>query len=109
HHPETLHPHRGRDENLRRRQLVGQLDLREEPEHVDAVVRAAHSRLEEADGERIGADDAQARARLPPDLGPGPEQHAKTLAGVVAADEDDAVLAGTRLCMWRDEDSAWHE
>ena len=66
---------------------------REEAEHVDAVVGDAEPREEQADGERIGPDDAQPSPGSPADLGPSAEQHLQALARLLPADEDDLLLA----------------
>ena len=72
--------------------------LAEEAEHVDPVLRHAVAREQEAYGERVGADDAEARARARVDRGPGTEQDGQTLARIVTADEDDVLaVAGVRL------------
>ena len=59
--------------------------------------RHAQPREQQPDGERIGTGDRQARAGSPPDLRPRAEQDVQALARLVAAGEDDAVLAPARI------------
>ena len=77
--------------------------LREEAEDVDPVVRDPVPREHEPHRERVGADEPQPRARPPVDVGPRAEQHGHPLARVVAADEDDRVLAVRRVGRRRDQ------
>ena len=82
-----------RNEELRPQELVGQRVLAEEAQHVDARVRQPVAREKETYGERVGTDDTQAGARSRVDVGPGTEKHGQPLARIVAADEDDVLLA----------------
>ena len=93
HHPEGLAAERRRDLHLRAQQLVRQVVVRQHAEDVDAFVGDALARQHEAHRERIGADEAQARAGAPADLRPGAQQHVHALARLVPPDEDDVVLA----------------
>ena len=61
------------------------------------------AREQQANGQRVGADDAKPRARAAVDLGPGVEQHRQALARVVTADEDDRVLPVRRVRRGRHE------
>ena len=97
HHPEALAAERGRDERLRAEQLLGQLVLREEAEHVDPARRTPSRDCEQRDGERVGADEAQPRAGRAVDLRPGAQQHVQALPRLLPADEDDAVLAAAGI------------
>ena len=63
HHAEALAAERRRDERLRRQQLLGQLGLREEAEHVDSLAGHAQAREEEPHRKRIGADQRAAARR----------------------------------------------
>ena len=71
--------------------------LREEAEHVDAVVRDPQARQQQPHGERVGAGDPQPRAGSPPDLRPGTQQDLEALPRLLAAGEHDPVLAAARL------------
>ena len=103
HHAEALAAERRGDQSLRRRELGRQGLLGEEAEHVDAVVRDAEARQQQPHGERVGAGDPQARAGPAPDLRPRAQQDLEALPRLLAAGEDDAVLAPTRLDAGRDE------
>ena len=52
----------------------------------------ALTREQQPNGERIGADDPQPRARAAADLRPGAQQHLQTFPRLLAAGEDDPVL-----------------
>ncbi len=85
HHPEALAPECRRDEQLGGGELAVAHLVRDDPEHVDPVLVEAKPGVEQPVLERIGADQPQPRARSPPDLGPGSQQHGQPLARVVAA------------------------
>ena len=82
--------------------------LREEADDVDPLVGDVEAREEEPDGERIGARDDEAGARPAADLGPGAEQHLQALARLMAAGEDDRVLALTGIRVVGDQDAVRH-
>src|SRR5580765_3306157 len=65
----------------------------------------AHPRVEQPVLERVGPDQPQPRAGAPTDLRPRAEEHRQPLALVVAADEDDAVLAAAGVGMLGDHDA----
>ena len=58
---------------------------------------------QQPDRERIGTRDGQACAGSPPDLRPRAEEHVQSLARLVAAREDDAVLALAGIGLVRDQ------
>src|SRR5438477_35064 len=85
HHAEALAAERGRDERLRGEKLGREGVLVEEAEHVDPVLGDVLTRQQEPDGERVGADDAQPRARPFPNRRPRAEQDLETLARLLPA------------------------
>ncbi len=103
HHAEALAAERRRDERLRRQQLLGEPVLVEEAEHLDPVVGQPQARHQQPDAKRIGADHAQARARAPADLRPRVQEHVQPLPRLVAAGEDEPVLASGRVRLLRDQ------
>ena len=64
---------------------------------------SAEARQQKPHGERVGARDPQARAGPAPDLRPRAQQDLEALPRLLAAGEDDAVLAPARLDAVRDE------
>ena len=103
HHAEALTAEGRRDQRLGRGQLLGQGVLRQEAEHVDAVVRDPQPRQQQPHRQRVGAGDPQAGAGSPPDLRPGAQQDLQPLPRLLAAGEDDAVLTAARLDALGDE------
>ena len=111
HHAEALAAERRRDERLCRQQLGRQVVLAQEAEDVDPVV-GARARARAAGARRAGRrPTTRSRcARAAADLGPRAQQHRQPLAAVVAADEDDAVLApGPASARGRDQDAVGHD
>jgi hypothetical protein len=84
---------------------VGQSVLREEAEHVDPLVGHAEASEQQAHRQRVGPDDAQSRTRAPADLRPRAKQHLQALARLLPADEDDLLLAASRLSRLGDENA----
>src|SRR5919202_1828289 len=105
HHPEALAAERGRDERLPREQLRREGVLVEEAEHVDSVLGHALAREQEPYGERVGADDAQPRARPLPDPGPRAQEDLEPLPRLLPPGEDDPVLAPAGVSLGWDEDA----
>ena len=92
--PKLSPPSDGADQRLRREQLARQLLLRQEAEQVDRRRNRCAGDVQ-ADGERVGADDAQPGAGTRMDVRPGAEQHGQALARLVAADEDERCGRGS--------------
>ena len=92
--PKLSPPSAGETNSLAARELALAHLVRDDPEHVDPVLVEAQPRVQQPVLERVGADQAQPGAGPAADLRPGAQQHRQALARVVAADEDDVVLAG---------------
>jgi hypothetical protein len=97
HHPEALAAERRGHERLRTQQLARQVIVAQDAEDVDALVAHALLRHDEANGERVGADETQPRTGPAVDLGPRAQQDVHSLARFVAADEDDVVVPARRV------------
>ena len=96
HHAEALHADRRRRQHLRPQQLAVRSSWLRKPSTSIPVLGDPVAREQQANGERIGADDAEPGTRAAVDLRPGVEQHPQALARVVATDEDDRVVAVCR-------------
>src|SRR5262249_14117092 len=68
--PEALTAERRGDQRLRAEQFGGELLLWEEPPDLDSVLGDAEPGHQETDAERVGAANAERRARAPTDLRP---------------------------------------
>src|SRR5581483_11630293 len=90
--PEALAAERRRDEQLRPRQLLRSHLVRDNAEHVDAVLV-----------------EAEAGAGAAANLRPGPQQDGQALARVVAADEHDPVLPVLGVGVRRDDDAVGYD
>ena len=103
--PKLSPPSEGASERLGRAEEVGERVLREEPDDVDPVVGHAEPGEQEPHGERVGARHDEPRPGASADLRPRAEQHMEALARLVAAREDDRVLAAARVGLLGDQDA----
>ena len=105
HHPEALPAERRRDEELGGRELARPHVVGDDPEHVDPVLVEPQPRLQEPVLQRVGTDQPEPRPGRSPDLRPGAQEHRQSLPCVVAADEDDLVLASLGVGVLGDDDA----
>ena len=103
--PKLSPPREGATSAFAARSSCGERVLRQEAEHVDALVGHAKAREQQAHRQRVGPDDAQPRTRAPADLRPRAEEHLQALARLLPADEDDLLLTAAGLGLLRDEDA----